>query len=130
MRISNLGPVSRVHPQTGEEAWFSQLHNFHHSNSAEFWHAGQILGWALFRWIEARERQRLPEDRLSVAVLDGQGTPIRRAEALGVRRTLWQETRSFDWLPGDLLIVDNLLVLHGRRPFRGKRRVYAALARD
>lgn len=130
MRISNLGPVSRIHPETGEEVWFSQMHNFHHSNSAEFWHAGQILGWALFRWIEARERQQFPEDRLSVAVLDGEGTPISRAEALGVRQSIWQETRTFDWLAGDVLIVDNLLVLHGRRPFRGERRVYAALARD
>lgn len=47
-----------------------------------------------------------------------------------MRQTIWQETRSFDWLPGDLLIADNHLVLHGRRPFRGERRVYAALARD
>lgn len=130
MRISNVGPVSRVHPRTGEEVWFSQIHNFHHSNSAEFWQAGQILGWALFRWIEASERRRFAEDRLSVAVLDGEGVPIRRAEALGVRRSIWQEARMFDWRAGDLLIVDNLLVLHGRRPFRGQRRVYAALAKD
>jgi alpha-ketoglutarate-dependent taurine dioxygenase len=130
MRISNLGPVSRVHPETGEEVWFSQMHNFHHSNSAEFWHAGQILGWALFRWIEGRERRRLPEDRLSVAVLDGEGVPVSHEEALGVRQAIWRETRMFDWQAGDLLIADNLLVLHGRRPFRGERRVYAALAKD
>ncbi|MCA9718679.1 MAG: TauD/TfdA family dioxygenase [Myxococcales bacterium] len=130
LRVAFVGPLTVVHPETGDEAWFSQLHNFHHSNSAEFLHARKLIGWLLFRWIEARERARVPEDRLSVAVFDGAGEPITRAEALGVRRTIWREARRFDWRAGDLLITDNRLVLHGRLPYRGARRVYAALARD
>ena len=35
--------------------------------------------------------------------------------------------RSF-WEKGDLLLVDNFLVMHGRRPFVGPRKVLASLA--
>ena len=32
------------------------------------------------------------------------------------------------WQKGDLLLVDNFLVMHGRRPFFGTRKVLASLA--
>jgi alpha-ketoglutarate-dependent taurine dioxygenase len=36
---------------------------------------------------------------------------------------------SFDlpWQTGDVALVDNFLVMHGRRPFSGSRRVLASL---
>jgi len=36
---------------------------------------------------------------------------------------------SFDvpWQTGDVALVDNYLVMHGRRPFSGQRRVLASL---
>ena len=39
---------------------------------------------------------------------------------------------SFDmlWQPGDVVLVDNFLVMHGRRPFEGQRRVLASLIAD
>jgi len=39
---------------------------------------------------------------------------------------------SFDiaWQPGDVALVDNFLVMHGRRPFAGERRVLASLVAD
>ena len=39
---------------------------------------------------------------------------------------------SFDlaWEPGDVVLIDNFLVMHGRRPFKGKRRVLASLVAD
>jgi len=32
------------------------------------------------------------------------------------------------WQKGDLLLVDNFLVMHGRRPFVGTRKVLASLS--
>ena len=39
---------------------------------------------------------------------------------------------SFDvaWHPGDVALVDNYLVMHGRRPFKGARRVLVSLVAD
>ena len=39
---------------------------------------------------------------------------------------------SFDiaWQPGDVALIDNFLVMHGRRPFSGERRVLASLVAD
>ena len=34
------------------------------------------------------------------------------------------------WQNGDVALVDNFLVMHGRRPFSGQRRVLASLVAD
>jgi hypothetical protein len=33
-----------------------------------------------------------------------------------------------DWVAGDVLLIDNVLVAHGRRPFEGSRRVLVAMS--
>jgi len=33
-----------------------------------------------------------------------------------------------DWRTGDVLLVDNVLLAHGRRPFTGDRRVLVAMS--
>ncbi|MGB7372520.1 TauD/TfdA family dioxygenase [Pontixanthobacter sp.] len=38
-------------------------------------------------------------------------------------------TYDHNWQTGDVVLVDNYLVMHGRRPFRGQRRVLASLLR-
>jgi alpha-ketoglutarate-dependent taurine dioxygenase len=37
---------------------------------------------------------------------------------------------TFRWEKGDLLLVDNLRFGHGRLPFRGERKILAALIKD
>ncbi len=39
-----------------------------------------------------------------------------------------QFTYDLQWQNGDMAIVDNFLVMHGRRPFQGERKVLASLA--
>jgi alpha-ketoglutarate-dependent taurine dioxygenase len=35
---------------------------------------------------------------------------------------------TFPWRAGDVLAIDNVLVMHGRKPFTGHRRVIVAMA--
>ena len=53
------------------------------------------------------------------------------AEAMATAIALGDEL-SFDipWQTGDVALVDNFLVMHGRRPFEGQRRVLASLISD
>jgi hypothetical protein len=34
----------------------------------------------------------------------------------------------FSWRRGDLLVLDNLLAAHGRKPFEGDREILVAMA--
>lgn len=63
----------------------------------------------------------------SKAITLGDGTPItgeQMADAIALSDDL---TYDLAWQAGDVALVDNFLVMHGRRPFTGKRRVLASL---
>jgi hypothetical protein len=45
-----------------------------------------------------------------------------------IRQVIWDEAAQFRWEPGDLLLVDNERMAHGRRSFRGSRSVLVAMA--
>jgi len=61
------------------------------------------------------------------AITFGDGTPITpedMAPAIAIADDL---TADLAWQAGDVALIDNFLVMHGRRPFEGKRRVLASL---
>ncbi|HEX5470462.1 MAG TPA: TauD/TfdA family dioxygenase [Lacipirellulaceae bacterium] len=64
----------------------------------------------------------------SKAIRFGDGSPLDR-EAVNVATELAYEM-AFDlpWQQGDAVIVDNFVTMHGRRTFRGTRKVLASLA--
>jgi alpha-ketoglutarate-dependent taurine dioxygenase len=65
-------------------------------------------------------------DRLK-SVCFGDGTPI-DAESLSTAIHLADELSfDLDWQSGDVALINNFLVMHGRRPFQGTRKVLASL---
>jgi alpha-ketoglutarate-dependent taurine dioxygenase len=46
-----------------------------------------------------------------------------------LRRLYSEETVSFPWRRGDVMLLENMLTAHGRTPFSGPRKVLAAMAR-
>jgi alpha-ketoglutarate-dependent taurine dioxygenase len=115
LRVMEVRPATAVHPATGEEVWFNQADGFHPSALDAATYArllAQCGGEELFR--------------LNVAY--GDGTPIPPSDLAAVRQVIRREARPHAWRAGDVLMLDNLLSAHGRRPFSGERRIAVAMS--
>ncbi|GAB6849875.1 TauD/TfdA family dioxygenase [Paraburkholderia kururiensis] len=113
LRTREVCPSELCHPVTGERVWFNQAHLFHFTNLP------QALREALLDVVD--------EDRLPRNTCFGDGTPI-EAAMLDEIRAVYRETMlSFDWHDGDLMVLDNVLISHGRAPYEGRRRVLVAM---
>jgi alpha-ketoglutarate-dependent taurine dioxygenase len=114
LRTSQVCQAMACHPLTGDWVWFNQAHLFHVSS--------------LSRATRTAMLEMLPEDRLPRSACYGDGEPLEEATLENIRQAFDEEARTFGWQPGDVLLVDNMLVSHGRNPFKGKRRVLAAMS--
>lgn len=114
LRISQLRPSTIRHPVTGVEVWFNQSDQWHPAS------LGEDTASAL--------AQILPEDELPQYVTFADGTPIPPEYVIQVRDRGLEVAVNVDWRAGDLLLIDNILVGHGRRPFTGARRVLVAMS--
>lgn len=119
-----ITPAWITHPVTQEPIWFNQAHLLHTSLAA-YWAKCQS-GWMyklmpFFSPIVARSTftHYVYGDRseIDVADLDVIRTTIRDRQIL------------FQWQKSDVLLLENRIMAHGRRPFVGPRDVFAALIR-
>lgn len=107
-------PAIRVHPQTGERVWF---------NHAAFFHVSAYAGPDR----DALEAE-LGSDRMPYATTYGDGSEIPVEVVEEVMAAYRAEERRFAWEEGDILLVDNMSVAHGREPYSGSRRILVAMA--
>jgi alpha-ketoglutarate-dependent taurine dioxygenase len=114
LRTRQVRPATRVHPVTGETVWF---------NHVAFWHISSLEPADLR---DEFMRQMAP-DEMPYNTFYGDGSPIEVGVADTLREAYAAELRGFPWQVGDLLMVDNMLVAHGRSPYRGERRILAAM---
>jgi alpha-ketoglutarate-dependent taurine dioxygenase len=113
--LTVLQPSQAVarNPVTGEWSFFNQimLHHPHYLSSEERETLEEILG-----------PQGLPR-----SVSYGDGSPI-QTSVLNMIHELYQaESRSFRWREGDVLMLDNMSVAHGRAAFSGPRKIIVGL---
>jgi alpha-ketoglutarate-dependent taurine dioxygenase len=113
LRTTHRRPAVRTHPRTGERVWF---------NHAAFWHLSSLPDG-----VRARFAAEFRPGELPYATYYGDGSVIPDAVAAELRRAYDAETVAVPWREGDLLILDNMLVAHGREPFRGPRRILTAM---
>ena len=106
-------PAVREHPDLNIEVWFNQLLGTHLSS------------------IPAPIRSRLAasgEEYAPRHCFFGDGTRIGDDECEVIRQLYEQAKTEFLWEENDYLVLDNMLIAHSRKPFRGERRVLLAMA--
>ena len=113
LRTVQRAQALATHPRVGRELWFNQAHLFHVS--------------ALDADTRSALTDLFPEEDLPRNAFYGDGTPISESDLSEIRGAFEREKVMFDWKAGDVLLLDNMLVSHGRAPFTGQRRVLAAL---
>ena len=113
LRTEQVRPAVRVHETTGERVWFNQADQWHPTNLDEKTRS------ALARF--------LPDSDYPLYACFGDGSAIDPADLDHIRATMWDAAVRFPWQAGDLLIVDNYLVAHGRCSFTGERAVRVAM---
>lgn len=116
LEISRLRPPFIKHPKTGEDVWFNQVHLFDYNP--------RFLGWwryAAMRMFYFRKHMLVDEIRFA----DDSKMP--RSDIYHVLDVLDKNALYFPWKKGDIMVLDNILTMHGRAPFKGKRRVLTAM---
>ncbi|EMF00650.1 TauD/TfdA family dioxygenase [Streptomyces mobaraensis NBRC 13819 = DSM 40847] len=113
LRTRHHRPATAVDPGTGAEVWFNQAHLFHPSSLDP--DLRQVL-------LETYGENGLPRDALFA-----DGTPIPDADLATVRAAYTRAALALPWREGDIMLVDNLRMAHGREPFTGERRVLVAM---
>ncbi|MEN3615863.1 TauD/TfdA family dioxygenase [Plantactinospora sp. ZYX-F-223] len=111
--ISQVRPATIRHPVSGLEVWFNQ---------ADQWHVAG-LGEEAADLIELLSEDEAPQ---SVQLADG--SPIPAEWIVHIQQTGLDHAVDVDWREGDLMVIDNVLVGHGRRPYAGPRRVLVAMS--
>ncbi|MEP7010067.1 MAG: TauD/TfdA family dioxygenase [Acidobacteriota bacterium] len=106
--------VGGRHPRSGDFSWFNHLTFFHVTTLAPD--------------LRDSMRSNYAEEDLPNNTYYGDGTPI-ETDVLDELRAIYEaETVSFLWERGDLLLLDNMLVAHGRSSFTGARKVVVGMA--
>ncbi|OKH43156.1 taurine catabolism dioxygenase TauD [Calothrix sp. HK-06] len=113
LRTRQVRPAVAQHPITGEMIWFNHI---------VFWHVSSLLA-------DFREKflSEFTVDDLPYNTYYGDGSPIENSVIQEIQGIIDAETKVFPWHKGDILMLDNMLVSHGRKPFSGARKVLTAM---
>jgi alpha-ketoglutarate-dependent taurine dioxygenase len=112
LQTTSRRPALLRHPVTGEECWFNQITHWHPACLPP-----QTRG-ALARMDDLRPRH----------VTFGDGEEIPSETVAAIYKAYADLEVATPWRVGDILIVDNVLASHARRPYVGTRRLAIAMA--
>jgi len=114
LRTRQVREAVAIHPLTDEAVWF---------NHAAFFHVS-TLDLAIGEAIKAQfDQEDLPHNTYY-----GDGSPIEPETMDAIREAYLRADVRFSWRNGDLLMLDNMLVAHGRAPFQGPREILVGMA--
>lgn len=114
LRTRQVGEAILAHPKTGEEVWF---------NHAAFFHVSSLDPLVREVLTEAFGEDELPNNTFY-----GDGARIEPDVIEHIRNAYREETVSFAWERDDILMLDNMMVAHGRAAYRGDRKILVGMA--
>ncbi|ACU60869.1 TauD/TfdA family dioxygenase [Chitinophaga pinensis] len=115
LRLINLRPATRIHPVTGEKVWFNQADQYHPT------HFPEEVYKTLMRMSAG------VEEDLPLFVSFGDGSKIPESTIHEIIRVIDTVTVVRPWEKGDFVIVENMLVAHGRKAYTGDRKIVVSM---
>jgi alpha-ketoglutarate-dependent taurine dioxygenase len=113
LQTRQVRPAIRRHPQTGEQVWFNHAYFFHLSSLEESTRQAVLA--------------TVDEEHVPFNTFYGDGSPIEPYVLDEIKRAYDEETVTFIWQTHDVLMLDNMLVSHGREPYLGQRKIAVAM---
>lgn len=112
-------PAFIKHTPDGEECWFNQATCLHGSYYNDYPDVEEVVG----------DESSKPAPTNTCY---GDGTPFSLEEVQFMRARLWERACAVSWSKGDLLVMDNTRVAHGRMSFSddSKRAILVSLSGD
>jgi hypothetical protein len=108
LKLIYTRPATSAHPITGEKVWFNQADQCHPSHfRKEVYDTLMLLA-------------DYNEEELPLYACFGDGCKISEDKIQEVRRTIDTVAVVRPWMKGDFVILDNMLVVHGRKPCNTK----------
>jgi alpha-ketoglutarate-dependent taurine dioxygenase len=114
LRTSQVRPVLARHPVSSEPVWF---------NHATFFHV-----YTLDPMIRSRLLNDFGIEDFPNNTYYGDGSEIDPDIMCELRSAYEEEKVTFQWHEGDVLMLDNMLVAHGRGPYKGARKVVVGMS--
>jgi alpha-ketoglutarate-dependent taurine dioxygenase len=111
IRASQKRPAALYHPVTKEPIWFNQVDNFYYRKN---------LG--------ERINPFYSDSNIYRASYFGDGSEIPHKIIKAIKDAYEKEIILFPWQQSDLLILDNMRVAHGRKPFSGNREIWTGMS--
>ncbi|BAZ22950.1 taurine catabolism dioxygenase TauD/TfdA [Kalymmatonema gypsitolerans NIES-4073] len=110
LQTRQIRQAVHYHPQTSEPIWFNHAAFFHYTN------------------LNASLLSEFSEHELPYNTYYGDGSAINPAVIEHINQAYQQEKVIFPWQEGDILILDNMSIAHGREPYTGERQVLVAMS--
>ncbi|MCO7226515.1 TauD/TfdA family dioxygenase [Pleionea sp. CnH1-48] len=113
VRTTHVRDAVSAHPVSGLPLWLNHI---------VFWHPSSLSSDYRAYMSQAFSPEEFPYNTFFA---DGETIPDEYAE--NIREAYRRAEVTFDWRPGDVLLVDNYRVAHGRKPFTGERLIVVSM---